>query len=157
MPCTQSFHLPALALLAVLLSTSIALGLGVEIGQSKDELGLKYELAATVHDSTRVTVQLTITDQGKLKPLDSVSLDIPSSDKSGYFDLAVAMATTNIDGNLVATAHLSRELADRAEIRLKTHSSPDGGPRSDRSWYYFSIPVKDAIRAAQPAKNASRE
>ncbi len=154
MHSTQSIYMPA-AVVAILLSASVALGLGVQIGQTKDELGLKYDLAATVHDSGRVTVRLTIADQGKLKPLDAVSLQIPSSDKSGYSDLSVSLATDKVDGKLVATAHLSRELADRAAIHLQTHSSPNGGPRSDRSWYYYSIPLRDAIKDAQSAKKAA--
>ncbi len=146
---TRTLKLSSLAIIALLgLAVNVAWGLGFQLSETKEQLGLKYEVSAVTHESGRVTITLTIVDQGKLKPLDSVSLYIPSNDKSGYSDLSVALATEDVDGKLLASAHLSRELAERAEIHLQTHSPLNGSDkRSDRTWYYHSILVNNYIKA----------
>lgn len=86
--------------------------------------------------------------------MDSVQLAIPSQDKSGYYDLSISLATENVDGQLTARAHLSRDLAERAEFHLTTHTPPDGnGGKSERTWYYHTIPVAKYIKDAAPKKN----
>ena len=150
----RALRLPLLATAAVLLTATIVLALGHELSATKEELKLQYDVSATVHDSGRVTVNLTIADQGQLKPLDSVQLAVPSQDKSGYYDLSISLATENVDGKLTARAHLSRDLAERAELRLTTHTPPDGnGGKSERTWYYHTIPVAKYIQDAAQKKN----
>jgi hypothetical protein len=115
---------------------------------------MKRVMPGTVHDSGRVTVNLTITDQGQLKPLDSVQLAVPSRDKSGYYDLSLSLATETVDGKLTARAHLSRDLVEHAEFHLTTHTPPDGnGEKSERTWYYHAIPVAKYIKDAAQKKN----
>ena len=62
-----------------------------------------------------VTITFTLADEGRLKPLDSVDLSIPSKDKhkSGGFmsDLSLSLATRKVDGKQVASVHLKKELA----------------------------------------------
>lgn len=90
---------------------------------------------------------LAITDQGNLKPIEAVTLHIPGEDKSGDSDLSVTLATDDKDGVMTARAHLSRALADRAELHLVTHSFPDGkGRRSDRTTYFHAIPLRDHLK-----------
>ncbi|MCA9006861.1 MAG: hypothetical protein KDA70_16415, partial [Planctomycetaceae bacterium] len=60
--------------LALMLTLQDARAIEFGIGQSKEELGLKYELSVTDHGTGRVTVVLDITDEGKLKPINSISL-----------------------------------------------------------------------------------
>jgi hypothetical protein len=145
----RGHRIPLLATAALLLATTIVLALGHELSETKEQLQLKYEVSAVVHDSGRVTVNLTIADQGKLKPLDSVQLAVPSQDKSGFYDLSISLATEIVDGKLTARAHLSRDLADRAEFHLVTHTplnEQDG--KSERTWYYHTIPVAKYIKDA---------
>lgn len=143
----RTFYFSSLALVALLLAAGIAWGLGSELGQSKEQLGLEYDLAVTDHHNGRVTLNLTIANQGKMAPLDTVQLTIPSDELKGYYDLVISLATEKQGGKLTARAHLSKALARRAVIRLTTHSSPDGDKqRSGREWVYFNIPVRQYIK-----------
>ena len=140
---------PAVSLVAfaaVALIASLAWALGEQLGESKDELKLKYDLEVQDHGTGRVTAVLSISDEGRLKPLDSVDLVIPGSDKTGYMDLSVSLATSKEGGRTVARVHLKKELAERAELELKTHTID--GKSSARSWYYHSIPLAGHMPAA---------
>lgn len=128
-------------------TTNHAWTLERELGQSKEELELKYDVDATVHDSGRVTVDLSITDLGKLEPIDAVRLAIPSDDGTGFFDLSLNVETRDVEGKKTARIHLSRKLADRAQIQLVTHISPETGKHTPRTWYYHSIPLREYIEA----------
>jgi hypothetical protein len=87
-----------------------------------------------------VTVELTIADEGRLKPLSSVDLLVmPRGEKSGHVDLSVSLATREVDRKRVATVHLTRELAERASIQLKTNHLD--GKQAPLTWYYHSIPL----------------
>jgi hypothetical protein len=136
--CVSLFAFAVVALVA-----NLAWALGFQLGQSKDELKLKYDLEVQDHRTGRVTAVLKIADEGRLKPLNSVDLVIPGSQKSGYMDLVVSLATSKEDGKLVVRAHLKKELAERAELQLKT--SHLDGKAEPRSWYYYSIPLAPAM------------
>jgi hypothetical protein len=54
-------------------------------------------------------------------------------------DLSLSLATRNVDGKQVASVHLRKEWAERAEIQLTT-GSLDG--KQERATYYIhSIPI----------------
>jgi hypothetical protein len=142
--------LPSIAFAAVVLATNPAWALGLRLGQTKDQLKLDYQVSAVDHGTGRVTVNLTIADAGRLKPLDSVDLVIPSKDGTGFVDLWVALATREVDGKLVVSVHLTRELAERAEIQLRT-SSLDG-KKEALTWYYHVIPIAEYIKNIEHKK-----
>src|SRR5204862_7296887 len=80
----SSILLPALVVIAagagvaaIVLTADRAWAMGVILGQSKEELKLQYDVAWMDHHNGRVSVMLTIADEGKLKPLSSVDLTIP--------------------------------------------------------------------------------
>jgi hypothetical protein len=137
------------AFVAVGLVASLAWALGEKLGQSKDELKLTYDLEVHDHGTGRVTAVLKIADEGRLKPLDSVDLVIPGSDKTGYSDLSVSLATSKEDGKTVARAHLKKELAERAELQLKTHAMD--GKSSPRTWYFYAISLAEHMPPANKA------
>ena len=143
----RTLRLSLIAFAAIVFSASHAWALGFPLSQTKEELGLKYEVSLVDHGTGRVTVHLTIADQGKLKPLQSVQLAVPGQDGTGYFDLVVSLATTNSEGKLMARAHLSKELAQRASIRLTTWTLD--GKKENRTWYYHPIPVSEYIKAKE--------
>lgn len=136
-----------IVLLVVSCVAPLAWAIGEQLSESKDELRLKYDLDLTDHQSGRVTVTLTIHDQGRLKPLDSIELLIPGEDKTGYVDLSVSLAVQEIEGRQRVRVHLKKELAERAEIQLRTHTLD--GNESLRTWYFHTIPLRDHIRKAQ--------
>lgn len=135
---------------AMALVSSLAWALGFQLNESKEELKLKYDVEVTDHGTGRVTVVLTLADQGRLKPLDSIDLHIleEQRDASGgrYADLSVSLAPREENGKQVVRIHLLRTLAERAEIHLKTHSMD--GRQSDRTWFYHSIPIAHCLKDA---------
>lgn len=129
---------------ATALSASLACALGFQLGGSKEQLKLKYEVAVEDHGTGRVTIKLSISDQGRLKPLDSVDLMIPGQEKSGPVDLSLSLATSDENGQQVARVHVLKELAMRAEIQLKTHRLD--GKEEPLTWYYHSIPIAQYLK-----------
>jgi len=139
----RTLRLSVMAVAALVLSANIAWGLGFELGETKEQLKLKYDVSVYDHGTGRVTVKLTIADEGRLKPLRSVDLHFPSKDKyadGGYMsDLTTSLATQKEDGKLVARVHLKKEWAERAEIRLNTATLD--GKQEALTWYYHRIPI----------------
>ena len=138
----RKFRLP-LILFAVVLPASLAWAVGFQLGETREQLKLKYDVSVKDHGTGRVTVTLAIADQGRLKPLNSVNLVVPGKDRrkdgSGYVDLSVALATREEDGKQVARIHVLRELAERAEIHLRT--SRLDGKQEALTWYYHVISI----------------
>jgi hypothetical protein len=104
-----------------------ALGIGFILGETKDELKLKYDVSVQDHGTGRATVVFTLADEGRLKPLDEVQLAIPAQTKnkdgSYWMDLVVSIDMTKTEGGKrVGRIHILKELAERAEIRLNTHT-----------------------------------
>jgi|TARA_R110002111_G_scaffold212165_2_gene275468 hypothetical protein len=132
--------------LGLLLTGQHTWAIEFEIGQSKEELGLKYELSVVDHGTGRVTVVLDIADEGKLKPINSISLYIPSEGKTGRPDLLVSLASTTVDGKTKVRAHMIKELAERAQLQLKTRSDPQTGKPTPLTGYYYTIHVDEFIR-----------
>lgn len=127
-----------LCLSAVLLVAAVAVsttarawGMGYELGETKDKLKLKYDVAVEEDASGRVTVVFTLADEGRLSPLDvgGVQLVVPSKEKNEdgsqwmERDLVVSIDMAKTDsGKRVGRVHLVKELAERAEIHLNTHT-----------------------------------
>ena len=132
---------------AVVLSANVAWALGFRLGETKEQLRLKYDVAVVDHGTGRVTVTLTIADAGRLTPLDSVDLVVlnkENKDGAGPVDLSVALATRDVDGRRSVSVHLTRAMAERAEIQLRT-SSLDG-KRLGLTWYYHAIPIAELLK-----------
>lgn len=138
---------PALMILAVVLP-GLAWALGFELGETKEELKLKYDVSVTDHKTGRVTIVLKIEDYGRLKPLFAVDLSIPAKEREAdgghYSDLSVSLALRKEDGKDFARVHILRELAERASIQLKTDHLD--GKQSPRTWYYHSIPIAKYLK-----------
>ena len=140
----SSRFLSSIFFAVLVMTASPAWPLGFRLAKSKEDLGLKYDVAATDHKTGRVTIKLTIHDERKLKPLNSVVFYIPGSDGTGYVDLSLPVAVENVDGKRTATVHLHKDLAKRAEIHLKT--SAIDGKREALTWYYYAIPFADHLQ-----------
>lgn len=85
---------------------------------------MKYDVSVVDHGTGRVTIMLTLADEGSLKPLDSVDLVIPGQKKekdgSSWMDLVVSIDMRSQDGKRVGRVHLRKEWAERAEFWLMT-------------------------------------
>ncbi|MBT6486212.1 MAG: hypothetical protein HOK71_16320, partial [Planctomycetaceae bacterium] len=137
---------------AIVLPAGLAWALEFQLGETKEQLKLKYDVSVADHGTGRVTVVLTIADEGRLKPLNSVDLVISSKEQiknggTGRPDFVLSMATREVNGKQVARVHLIKDLAERAEFQLKT-SQFDG----KLIMVYHVIPISDHFKkAAQKA------
>lgn len=125
------------------LPASVAFALGFDLGKTKEQLELEYDVSVVDHGTGRVTISFTLADPGRLKPISSVQLVIPSEEKNSsdgsLVDLSVSLATREVDGKQLASIHLKKEWAERAEIHLNT--SHLDGKSQPLTWYYHSIPI----------------
>lgn len=140
--------LSASVCVVVALSGTLVWALGFELGESKKQLKLEYDVAVTDHGTGRVTAVLTIKNQGRLTPLTSVDLHIPGKQKNAdggsYADLVVSVALQESDGKQVARVHLLKELAVRAEFQLKTRHLD--GKEQPLTWFYHRISLADHLK-----------
>ena len=153
----RKLRLPLVLFAAILLSANFAWALGQQLGETKEQLKLKYDVSVTDHGTGRVTVVLTIADQGRLKPLSSVDFVVLGKEYkegkgySGYVDLSVALAIEEEAGKQVVRVHVLKELAERAQIQLKT-SSLDG-KKQPLTWYYYAIPIAKYLKNEEQKKD----
>jgi hypothetical protein len=132
--------------------------IGFVLSQTKEELKLKYDVAVEEHSSGRVTVVLTLADEGRLKPLDDVQLVIPGQEKnadgSHWMDLVVSIDMRQADdGKRVGRVHIRKEMARRAEIQLNTHTMD--GKLDPLTRLHHVIPIAKHLKnAAAPAAPA---
>lgn len=138
--------IPLAILAAILLAADGARAMDsvfVESDETKERLKLEYDVSVADHGTGRVTIVLAIANQGHLKPLDGVDLVIPgkerSSDGGSYVDLSVALAIQEQGGKQIVRVHILKELAQRAEIQLRTRHL-DGKQGVLGGWRY-SIPI----------------
>ncbi len=147
----RKFCLPSTVFAAIVLAANLAWAEGLGLAETKEQLKLKYDVSSADHGTGRVTVNLTIADEGRLKPLDSVDLVIPSKDGTGFVDLSLSLATRKVDGKLLVSVHLKKELAERAEIQLRTLSLD--GKKEALTWYYHAIPIAKYIKNGERKKD----
>ena len=143
----RTLRLLSIAFAAVVLAANVAWAEGFRLGKTKEQLRLKYDVSVVDHGTGRVTVNLTIADQGRLKPLTSADLVIPNNenkDGAGPVDLSVALAMKEVDGKLSVSINLTREWAERAEIQLTT--SFLDGKQEELTWYFHAIPVAEYLK-----------
>lgn len=144
--------LTSLVFVAVVFAASnLAWGLGFELGETKEQLKLQYDVSWMDHHTGRVTIHLTIADAGRLGPLRSAELNIRPADGSDYSDLSTSLAARDEDGRKVYSIHMTRELAERAELRLVTDHLD--GKQLALTWYYHRIPLADQMTAERQIPN----
>ena len=147
----RALCLSSIVVAALIPTTTPAWAEGFGLGETKQQLNLNYEVSVKDHGTGRVTVTFTLADEGRLKPLSSIDLSIPSKDRhksGGYMsDLSLSLATRNVDEKQVASVHLKKELAERAQIQLKTRNLD--GKREPLTWYYHSIRIVDYLRSEE--------
>src|SRR5687768_150415 len=131
-----------------------AWGIGFILGESKEQLKLKYDVAVEENGAGRVTVVLTLADEGRLKPLDEVQLYVPgkerNKDGSSPAELVVSIDMVKGEGGTrVGRVQILRETAERAQIWLNTHTM-DGKLDADTRLHHV-IPIAKYLKAAPAA------
>lgn len=150
----------AMALVAALIAWAAGHAWAISFGlrETKDELKLDYDVTVQDHGTGRVTIVLTLADEGRLKPLDEVQLAIPAREKSEdgghWMDLVVSIKMRETDdGKRVGRIHLLRDLAERAEIQLNTHTMD--GATDPMTGLYHVISVASYLPNAPAASAAA--
>lgn len=137
----------ALGLLAVagaLCITGRCLAVYVPLGASADDWGMKFDVKVTAGEGDKMTVHFRLTDQGRLKPIYTTTLvafSDPGYDGSRTFlaQSPIEMKPTK-DGHLVGQTQISKELLERAQIRILT-LTVDGQRQTGGAASYY-IPLK---------------
>ena len=148
---TRRIILPLLALVAVTLTANHVWALGFELGETKEQLKLKYDVFVQDHGTGRATIVLALADEGRLGPLRSIDLGVPgkAKEKDGgtYMDLSVSLLPRKEDGKQVVRVHLHKDLAERASITLNTDHLV--GKQAFATWYYHYIPLAKLVTEAE--------
>jgi hypothetical protein len=123
------------------------------LGPSKDEWGLKYDVAVHDADGDNLTVVFTLADEGRLKPIYSasvVALSNPNRDggQTHLVNARIDLKSTK-DGKLPGQAQIRKEFADRAMIRILTLTVD--GRRQTSGAAYYDIPLKKFLNKAPVA------
>jgi len=149
-----------LVLAAMLLAAEHCLAIRFPLPPSKDEYGLKYDVAITEADGGKLTVVFTLADEGRLKPLyavDVVAFSKQTDSQGGRsYDVNEKLELKpGADGKRVATATFSKEHLDRAKIRIITLMVD--GKRQPSGGAIYDIPLsKYAKEAAAIPASTSR-
>jgi hypothetical protein len=124
-----------------------------KLDPSPDDWGLKYTVDVTAADRDTLNVSFTLTDEGRLKPLYSLtvvafSLHTDSQGGRSYDVKAPIELKTMPDGTRVGQVQIRREFADRATIRILTLTL-DG--RRQKFASYYDLPLKKFLSKAPEA------
>ena len=128
------------------------------LGPSKDEWGLKYDVAVNEADGDMVTVEFTLANEGRLKPIHSIDLVAFSkqTDSQGgrSYDVMVPIELKPTqNGRRAGEVQIRKEYLDRAKIRIITLTVD--GKRQPSGGAFYDIPIakylKKAPAAASPA------
>ncbi len=123
------------------------------LGPSKDEWGLKYDVAVNDADGDMVTVEFTLAKEGRLKPIHSINLVAFSkqTDSQGgrSYDLKerIELKPTK-DGRRAGQVRIRKEFVDRAKFRILTLTI-DG--KRQQSGAYYDIPLNKFLNKAPAA------
>jgi hypothetical protein len=152
---------------AVVLMSARGWAIYYGLGPSKDEWGLKYDVAVNEADSTTLTVEFTLADEGRLKPFFSLELVAfsPQADSQGrrsYDVKAPIELKPTKDGKRVGQVQIRKDFANRAKIRILTHMVDGKRQPSGGSYYdipiakYLSNPSSPPPIASQPRAKAAK-
>ena len=128
-----------------------------ELGPSKDEWGLKYNVAVSDADDDKATVEFNLTDEGRLKPIYSITVvafSKPDSQGGRSYDVKapITLKPTE-DGTRMGRVQIPAEFADRALIRILTLTV--NGQRHTSASYY-DIPLQKYLSKGAPAAKVAK-
>ncbi len=140
----QIKRLSVMVFAVLVLSASLTWATGFRLGETKEQLELMYDISVTDHGTGRVTIHLTLADEGRLKPLRSVAFVVPGNDETGYEDLALSMALQKDGDKQTAHVLVKKELAERAEIQFITNTFD--GNHNPLTWHSHPIPIAKFLK-----------
>jgi len=132
-----------LVLAAMALLPGLCWAVYYQLGPSKDEWGLKYEVTVSDADVDKTTVVFTLADEGRLKPfysIEVVAFSKPNSQGARSYDVKapIELKPTK-DGKRIGQVQIRKNFADHAKIRILTLTV--NGQRQ-KSANYYDIPLQ---------------
>jgi hypothetical protein len=114
------------------------------LGPSKDEWNLKYDVEVNATSDDMLTVEFTLADEGRLKPIYSIeviafSTQTDSQGGRAYVVKAPFELKATSDGKRAGQVQIKKEFVDRAVIRILTQTVD--GQRQPSGGAYYSIPL----------------
>jgi hypothetical protein len=124
---------------------------------SKDEWGLKYDVAVSDGDGDMLTVVFTLADEGRLKPfysLDLVAFSKPDGQNGRSYDFSepIKLKPTD-DGKRVGQVQIPKKFLDRAQIRII--SLMVNGKRQPSGGVFYDIPIAKYLNKAPAAASST--
>jgi len=147
----RKYCLPLTTLVVMALAAKTVCALGFELGESKEQLKLKYTVAAQTQEAGGVSLTLTLEDEGRVAPLTAVNLMVPRASGDGFYDLVVPLDRRKVNGKETVTMQLTKDLAQRGSVNLQT--STLDGKTLGLTWYYHSIPLAKYLKAEVEKKD----
>jgi len=138
-----------LIIAAVAVVPSRSWGVFYLLGPSSDDWGLKFDVKIDAADGDMLNVALTLVDEGRLKPIHSITVVAFSkqTDSQGgrsYDVKAPFDLKPTSDGRRTGRVQVGKEFADRAMIRILTLSVD--GKRQTAGAAYYDIPLSRFIK-----------
>lgn len=142
-----------LVVAAIVLMSDHSWAIRYGLGPSKDEWGLKYDVAVSDADGDKLTVVFTLTDEGRLKPfysLDLVAFSKPHGQGGRSYDFIepIKLKATD-DGKRVGQGQIPKKFLDRAQIRIITLTVD--GKRQPSGGAFYDIPIAKYLNKAPAA------
>jgi hypothetical protein len=147
-----------LVLAAVAMVPALCWAVYHELGPSKDEWGLKYDVAVSDAEGDKATVVFTLADEGRLKPFSSITVvafSKPGSDGGRSYDVKAPLELKPTkDSQRVGQVQIPKHFAAHAQIRILTLTV--NGKRHTSASYY-DIPLskylgKDSAKESPASK-----
>ena len=144
-----------LVVAAVVLTAGRSWAVYYQLGPSKDEWGLKYDVELNAVDRDTLNVVFTLADEGRLKPIHSttvVAFSQPDSHGGRSYDVKapIELKATK-DGKRSGQVQIRKEFSDRAMIRILTLTVD--GRRQTAGAAYYDIPLKKFLNKAPAASS----
>jgi hypothetical protein len=139
---------------AILLVSGRSWAIYYGLGPSKDDWGLKYDVTVNEVDRDTLSVEFTLADEGRMKPIYALELIAFSKETDnqgghGYDVNAPIELKPTKDGRRAGQVLIRKEFADRAMFRIRTHmvdgqQQPSGGA-------YYTIQLNKFLNKAPGA------
>jgi len=127
------------------------------LGPSKNEWGLKYDVAVADADGDKLTVVFALADEGRLKPfysVDLVAFSKPDSGGSRTYDFNEPIKLKpGDDGKRVGQGQIPKKFLERAQIRIITLTVD--GKRQPSGGAFYDIPIAKYLNKAPVAASSA--
>jgi hypothetical protein len=143
-----------LAVVVLVLIAERAWAVFYPLGPSKDEWGLKYDVAVEDAGADMVTVKFTLVDEGRLKPIHSIRLSVLDKQNSSpnsktYKVIGRLEFKATSDGKRVGTIRLKKDLIELGNLEIITQRVD--GKFQARGAATYDIPLAKHLEPGSPA------